>query len=145
MSVNLDGPLCKCGNRGCLELYTSTNILLKHAQEKIADGVPSSLPLHCTKEDLFQAILNGDSLAVSLFQDALRYLGAGIVNIIYLYNPSIIVFGDEMVTYAMAIIIRTTAMSPGRNPVWQAVLRLPSAGRTETRARFSAAREDPAG
>lgn len=108
MSVNLDGPLCKCGNRGCLELYTSTNILLKHAQEKIADGVPSSLPLHCTKEDLFQAILNGDSLAVSLFQDALRYLGAGIVNIIYLYNPSIIVFGDEMVTYGAGHILLDT-------------------------------------
>ena len=47
-------------------------------------------------------------MAVSLFQDALRYLGAGIVNIIYLYNPSIIVFGDEMVTYGAGHILLDT-------------------------------------
>lgn len=98
MSVNPDGPLCKCGNRGCLELYTSTAALVKNAQKLASSATSSSLSDNCTKKEFFQALLQNDPVATEVFQTAMRYLGTGIINIIYLYNPSILVFGDEMVS-----------------------------------------------
>lgn len=108
MSIDINGPKCKCGNRGCLELYTSTNTLVKQAREQALTDTSTILSPHCTKEDFFSAVKEGDPTACKIFGNALRYLGAGIVNIIYLYNPSIIVFGDEMVTYGTGKILLET-------------------------------------
>lgn len=105
MSVDISGPKCKCGNRGCLELYTSTTALLREAQKQASCSTSTVLNPQCTKKDFFSAVKNGDPVACDIFQNALNYLGAGIVNIIYLYNPSIIVFGDEMVTYGTGDIL----------------------------------------
>lgn len=107
MSVDFNGPLCKCGNRGCLELYTSTLVMTKKAREEAAKGADTCLSPDCSKKEFFRAVLDGDPLARSIFDSAMQYMGTGIINIIYLYNPSIIVFGDEMVSYGVGDLLLT--------------------------------------
>ncbi|HBR03270.1 MAG TPA: hypothetical protein DD738_11725 [Ruminiclostridium sp.] len=99
MTIDINGAKCKCGNRGCLELYTSTTSLLEQAHEISASRKDTILNNNSSKADFFAAVNAGDPLANELYMQALHYLSIGVINIIYLYNPSIIIFGDEMVTY----------------------------------------------
>ncbi|MBC8586948.1 ROK family transcriptional regulator [Paratissierella segnis] len=99
MAININGDRCKCGNRGCLELYTSTTAILEKAHELSALRQDTILNEYSSKSDFFAAVNSDDPLANEIYIEALRYLGIGVTNIIYLYNPSIIIFGDEMVTY----------------------------------------------
>ena len=95
-SINYDGPKCKCGNRGCLELYCSTIAILKEAHKRSVEVPDSLLSPDCTLNQFFNALNSGDKLAEDIFDTAARFLGIGIVNIINAYNPDLIVIGDEL-------------------------------------------------
>ena len=97
MTVNVNGPLCRCGRCGCLELYTSTAAMKRLAQARCVHDTDTILTPACTRANFFSAVLAGDKLAVSIFEEAMDYLSVGIMNMIYLYNPNVIVLGDEMI------------------------------------------------
>ena len=101
MTIDINGPLCKCGKRGCLELYTSTSVLKRIARERSSSTPNTILTSSCSKTEFFQAVLSKDPLAVSIFEEAMEYLSIGVTNLVYLYNPSVIIFGDEMILQKM--------------------------------------------
>ncbi|MEG0832687.1 MAG: ROK family protein [Oscillospiraceae bacterium] len=101
MTVNVNGPRCKCGNYGCLELYTSTAVLLEKARTLSAGRCDTLLKPDSTKREFFDACRARDALACEILNEALSYFSSGVINIIYLYNPNLIIFGDEMVTYGV--------------------------------------------
>jgi N-acetylglucosamine repressor len=96
MSIFLDGPKCECNNRGCLELYCSTIALTKGIRKELDKYPHSVLDQDCTLSQIFEALESGDELATKVFQKTARYLGLGLVNIIYAYNPHVIIIGDEL-------------------------------------------------
>ncbi|WP_343208085.1 ROK family transcriptional regulator [Anaerolentibacter hominis] len=98
-TVCIDGEPCKCGNRGCLELYASTDALLKQVHSQAGEYRATSLTPDSTLKEFFQQLKMGDPLACTVFDSTIRYLAVGVVNIIYTYNPDFIIFGDEMVTF----------------------------------------------
>jgi len=89
-SINYDGPLCECGNRGCLELYCSTLTLLKNARQ-IYDK-KEILDL----QDLYELVEKNNEKIINLIVENGKYLGYGIVNIINSFNPELIVIHSEM-------------------------------------------------
>ncbi|HBF38085.1 MAG TPA: hypothetical protein DDW50_12265 [Firmicutes bacterium] len=89
MSINYDGPLCDCGNRGCLELYCSTDALLKKAQTDYDIQVGSW-------DEFKNRVKNGDQTLAKLAFDSGRHLGYGIVNLVNTYNPELIVLNGDM-------------------------------------------------
>ncbi len=86
LSIDLEGRPCRCGNRGCWELYASENALLEQAA-KLGFGSLSSL-LHAADD--------GHEEAVRLLQSIGHYLGAGIANIINVFNPEVVLIGNRM-------------------------------------------------
>ena len=105
-TVEVNGRRCKCGNYGCLEAYASGPAIARRAVEAIEAGQPSKLPDYVdgalekiTAQTVYQAAHDGDELAEEVVGDTAKFLGAGIANMINIFNPEIVVvFGG--VTYA---------------------------------------------
>ena len=98
MSVEpFGGVKCKCGNTGCLEVYSSATAIVRMTREALAQH-PGSL-LHSTATDelnsekVFSAASEGDELALQVFQRMGVYLGIAMANLVNIFNPEMIVVG----------------------------------------------------
>lgn len=87
--VQLEGALCQCGQRGCLEAYVGDYALLREAMIK-NDG-----DSHETVQSLFQAAEEGDDLAQSIFTRAGRMFAMGLANMINVFDPKLIILSGS--------------------------------------------------
>jgi len=93
VTVEPDGPICGCGNRGCAERYASASAIMRMAREAVASGAAPSLA-HAASSDaeagaksIYNLALQGDENARHIFGTFGRYLGimlAGAVNVLNL-------------------------------------------------------------
>ncbi len=88
MSINPDGPLCRCGNRGCLELYASFRDNLAIASRRF--GRPM------TMDDVILLAESGDVGCRRLIEDTAEIAGHGLGMIGTIINPPLIVIGGRM-------------------------------------------------
>lgn len=99
ISLDPDGPLCACGNRGCLENYVSGLALAREAQQRLLAGLATGSLLEAhdidriTAKEIGEAAQSGDAFSEELLRHAGRYLGVGLTNLIHLFNPEVLVFG----------------------------------------------------
>jgi N-acetylglucosamine repressor len=107
VTVNEEGPLCSCGNRGCLETLVSAGSLIRRAQQALKLGLSTQLwqlsggdPERISVETIAQAAREQDRFSLRLFRDAGSHLGTGLVALINLLNPELIVIGGGMMTAA---------------------------------------------
>ena len=93
MTIQVNGPTCRCGNKGCWELYASEQALLTAAEKmNLASLTGKELEL----SDLLALAEQGDPKVISLFEQAGDYLGVGINNIINGFNPQQVIIGNRM-------------------------------------------------
>jgi glucokinase len=92
MTLHLNGPRCKCGNRGCLEAYLGTDALVRSARGLLAKRKRPLLASGkaLTPEVIARAARNGDSLAREVFERAARHLGTALASLVNLLNPDTI-------------------------------------------------------
>ncbi|WP_035479463.1 ROK family protein [Aliagarivorans marinus] len=99
--VSLDGPLCRCGARGCLEAYLGDYALLRDASAFVT--LPPGDPMHPSEEQMQyiqkQASLGNENI-LHIYQQAGRMLGLGLSNLMALYNPEKIVISGPGVRAA---------------------------------------------
>jgi len=102
-SVDLSGPPCPCGNRGCVELYVSAPALVKKAQLYMAQGGQTLIrellnggTQELTCEVIDQAARLGDGFALRLWEEAGQVLGRAIANLVNLLDPEIVVIGGGL-------------------------------------------------
>ncbi len=95
-----DGPLCPCGNRGCLEAVASGRALKRKALDLIAAGkgrrileLAGGEPEGVEAPVITRVGHAGDPEARALLAEAGRYLGLAIGNIANLLNPSLFIIG----------------------------------------------------
>jgi glucokinase len=97
MVMNPSGPLCGCGNYGCLEQYSAGPAIERRAAELIREGAPSILSEiaadRLTGESVAEAARAGDAVGLRAYQDAGTWLGAGIASVVNLFNPATVVVG----------------------------------------------------
>lgn len=102
ITVQTGGPLCPCGNRGCLERMASgTNIALRGralaAEDPVAGRHLLSLadgrPERITSETVLQGYRSGDPLSRRVWEEAAEYLAIGLGSIIHVLAPQRIVLG----------------------------------------------------
>ncbi len=91
MSIDVNGPRCKCGNRGCLECYISVEEIVKE-YERIGGSFEKKYDEEKFLE-LFEKVNKGESKAKEIMSEYYSYLRIGLVNIINLINPEFIVIG----------------------------------------------------
>ena len=90
-----NGTLCACGSRGCLEVYASAIAIVRMTVERMSRHPQSHLYGRegLTAEMIYRSGLQGDELALEVFDSMGRYLGIGLAGLINTLNPEKIVIG----------------------------------------------------
>jgi glucokinase len=97
-TIDITGRRCKCGNYGCLEAYASGPSIADRAREalggddsammiRMAGGDPSRI----TAATVYEAAKKGDDTALDVVRETSRFLGAGIANLLNIFNPEVVV------------------------------------------------------
>jgi N-acetylglucosamine repressor len=99
--IDINGPVCYCGNQGCWEIFASTEALLKRMERtkeqsdylRNTIGIEAELNLTIISE----AIQQGDPWVKQIAIAELgKYLAIGIVNMVNIFNPNSIIIHGEM-------------------------------------------------
>ncbi|MHB8134003.1 MAG: ROK family transcriptional regulator [Anaerolineaceae bacterium] len=113
-----NGPICTCGNRGCLEALAGGSAIVKRAQEELNKGKKSQLIglgdlYQFTTNDIISAARKGDILSQQLLDEAGNYLGTAIAGLVNLFNPSMVVIGGGLSQSGDLLLnpIRTTVLN----------------------------------
>jgi predicted NBD/HSP70 family sugar kinase len=91
-TIAFGGRQCRCGALGCLEAYVGAEgVLERYRQARGGRAIPGN-----DEESQLTALLGAlstSTVASRILRDTVRYLGAGIGNLINLFNPEVIVLG----------------------------------------------------
>lgn len=97
-TVDLNGPPCLCGSRGCLERMANAEAVVERAMELLGagrrsalDGIAATRPLMAV--DVGRAASGGDEVALEALAAVGRVLGVGLANISQILDPDVIVIG----------------------------------------------------
>ncbi|MEK3888669.1 ROK family transcriptional regulator [Bacillus sp. FSL K6-3431] len=103
ITIEPNGPLCPCGNRGCLQLLATGPAMEKEARMLLRSGTNSliysdpSYDLQLLKaEDIYIAADNNDELSLQVVQKAATYLGIAMANLVNILNPEAIILGGSI-------------------------------------------------
>lgn len=97
--IDVDGPQCTCGRKGCFEVYSSATGLIRMTKEEMEKN-KSSLMWKMSEEEghvsarlAFNAMRKGDKSAKTVVDKYIKYLAAGITNVINIFQPDILCLG----------------------------------------------------
>lgn len=98
LTIDENGPLCACGNYGCLEALAGGRAIARQAQEAVRAGKRTQLsdlkPVEqLTAMDVSTAARRGDLISQQILARAGSYLGIAIAGLVNLFNPSMVVVG----------------------------------------------------
>ncbi|MGX9854959.1 ROK family transcriptional regulator [Limimaricola variabilis] len=117
--VQLDGALCRCGRRGCLEAYIADYALAREAATALGRS-PSSPQVML--DALYAEAKAGNRAARTIFNRAGRYMALGLSNVIQLFDPNLVILSGERMRYdylyAEEVLAEMQAMTlvEGRTP-----------------------------
>lgn len=102
-TIMVDGPLCGCGNRGCLETLASAPAITGEGVRLMRSGLAPKLYELAQGEAsnvdprlMARAAAEGDANVQDALMRALRYLGIGAANMVVALHPDLIVYGGGM-------------------------------------------------
>jgi glucokinase-like ROK family protein len=103
MTMDPEGELCNCGNRGCWETQVSQRALFRYLRRAIDGGQASRLS-KMTGGDLdrltvtlvVDAARSGDAVALEALDRIGHHLGIGIASLVNALNPELVVFGGVL-------------------------------------------------
>lgn len=99
LSVFDNDVICHCGKKGCLETQASGAYIHRRFLEKMNEGYSSMLDKKkkkgesITQEDILDAALQEDMLAIELIEEVGITLGKQIAGLINLFNPELVIIG----------------------------------------------------
>ena len=97
ITIQENGPLCTCGNHGCLEAMAGGQAIARKAREAIEAGRRTQLsaisPDRIHAVNVAAAAQRGDLVAQQIITDAGVHLGIAIASLVNLFNPSMVVIG----------------------------------------------------
>ena len=97
--VQLDGALCRCGQRGCLEAYVADYALVREAGTALDSDPRASNSAVTMIETLYDEANAGNEAALAIFRRAGRFLSVGLANIVQLFDPERIILSGERMRY----------------------------------------------
>ncbi|MBF4133284.1 MULTISPECIES: ROK family transcriptional regulator [Streptomyces] len=88
ITLDESGPVCRCGNRGCLETFTAARYVLPLLEPTHGTGL--------TMEKVVALAKEGDPGCRRVVADVGRYIGSGVASLCNLLNPSRVVLGGDL-------------------------------------------------
>lgn len=104
MTLNPDGYLCNCGNRGCFEAYCGGAYIVDRVKKRLSSGYRGKIwelidgdidALHAGHVE--EGAMLNDDLCNTVWKETLEYLGAGLASLANVLNPGIIILGGGVV------------------------------------------------
>jgi glucokinase len=99
-TILVNGPVCGCGKRGCLEALASGPAIARLARESLQFGRGKKLVAHAggkpgdiTARHVIECAQSGDDFCRKVLAEAGTYMGVGLANVIQILNPERIVLG----------------------------------------------------
>ena len=89
--IDVDGPECRCGQRGCWDLYASDKATISRYM-RLRGGASKRAP---TMRRLVE-LDAGDAHAIAAVSETARYLGLGITGLVNGLDPEVVVIGGEI-------------------------------------------------
>ena len=125
-TIDLNGRHCKCGNYGCLEAYASgpaiatraREVMVREEGESVIPSMVNGRFEDITAQTVYDAAKAGDQVASEIVRDTARYLGAGIANLLNIFNPDTVVIAGGVTAAGDALFVplraevRRRAFSP---------------------------------
>ncbi|MBR3342193.1 MAG: ROK family protein [Clostridiales bacterium] len=102
MILDPEGPLCNCGQRGCLEAFSSKQGMSSYIRQQVSRGRKSSMA-EAVSEGVFKskvlknALAEGDSVAVEAVNRACHYLAIASGNLVNTFSPDVVVYGGGVI------------------------------------------------
>jgi glucokinase-like ROK family protein len=98
LTIEENGPLCACGNHGCLEAIAGGRAIARQAQEVARNGQRTQLanikPIESiSARNVSSAARQGDLMAQQILSRAGTYLGIAIAGVVNMFNPGMVIIG----------------------------------------------------
>ena len=95
LTIETFGKKCRCGNRGCWELYASEGALLQEAKMLNIFKEFTTVDLHMIENEAAK----GNIEVLQLLNTIGEYIGIGLTNIINTFNPEMIILGNRIARF----------------------------------------------
>ena len=109
--MNIDGPQCTCGRKGCFEVYSSATGLIRMTREAMEQH-PESIMHQMAAEQgkvsartAFDCMRKGDAAAKEVVDFYIRCLAAGITNTINIFQPDVLCIGGGVCNEGDALLL----------------------------------------
>ena len=102
MIVNPDGPLCGCGQHGCLEAFSSKTGMSAYIRRQISRG-KTTMMADAVKDGVFRskalkkALKAGDQVAIKAVDRACHYLAIATGSLINVFSPDLVIYGGGVI------------------------------------------------
>jgi glucokinase len=118
MVLEVNGPKCGCGNKGCFEAVASRTAIFQQIKAGIKDGQKTILTEMLGNDledlrsgDLRKAMRRGDKFVDRIIEGASEYIGIATANLINILNPEVVVLGggviEALADEMMSVIVET--------------------------------------
>ncbi len=104
MVIEVNGPKCGCGNRGCYEALGSRTAIFRKIEAAVKDGQKTILTdmlgddlKDMRSGDIRKAVRRGDKFVEKVVEEAAEYTGIAVANLINIFNPEIVVIGGGVI------------------------------------------------
>ncbi|WP_034448778.1 ROK family protein [Butyrivibrio sp. AE2032] len=102
MILDPEGPLCNCGQRGCLEAFSSKQGMSSYIRQQVSRGRKSSMAETVTdgvfkSKALKNALAEGDAVAREAVNRACHYLAIASGNLVNTFSPDVVVYGGGVI------------------------------------------------
>lgn len=104
MILNPNGPVCGCGNKGCMEAFASRLAIERLIRSAIERGSDSKILDDMDDEGerirskrIADAFAANDPATVKAIETSARYVGLGVASLLNIFNPKVVVLGGGVV------------------------------------------------
>jgi glucokinase len=118
MVLDPSGPVCGCGQKGCLEALASRTAISRMIEESLADGKKSIITKVSKRDipklksrDLAVAFQEGDKVVTSALRKSAHYVGLAIGSLINFLNPEMFILGGGVVEAVEAFYLNEVTQS----------------------------------
>ena len=117
--VSTNGPRCSCGKRGCINTLVSMEAMQKMVQRALRRGEQTSLLQRLSNREYFsqqllaEEALRGDTVALQVYAEVGRWLGAATAKYINIFEPNVLILGGGMLSASelLLALVRSTLMT----------------------------------
>ena len=101
LTIDENGPICACGNQGCLEAIAGGRAIAQQAQQAVRNGIRTQLATiqpveRITAREVASAAEHGDLVSQQILAQAGSYIGIALAGLVNIFNPGMVIIGGGL-------------------------------------------------